>query len=405
MFQSNKLRRTVSANTISQNGDNWKNRKFFSIFVLTMLFSIANVCSYGQELVRDVGNNGLWGYIDRWSRELKIPYKYLDAKQFSEELAAVCFNEKWGYIDKTGKIVIPHKYERAKNFSEGIAAVRLDEKWGLIDRNGTEVVPCNYGSPSSAKYEFERVRREGIPQKQETTSPITENTSDIIVLKSGNEIKAKIIEITLTEIKYKAFDYLDGPLKTVAKSDVYVINYANGTREFFGAASKSSNSRGPIRPGEVAIGISPAFYLEKNLTMYGFSGKLRVGVAKPIRLELSSTFCFKNTKSSAYGIEVKAATTLWNIHLNMQTILTKDDRFLLYPLLGLGVSGLSIKMSALGESHTENITFFSMYFGAGFDVKLSKRLYFNVEPKYLLSIISGKAGHGFAPSAGFIIKF
>jgi hypothetical protein len=38
-------------------------------------------------------------------------------------MAAVEFNNKWGFIDKTGKELIPFKYDDCLNFSEGLAGV------------------------------------------------------------------------------------------------------------------------------------------------------------------------------------------------------------------------------------------------------------------------------------------
>ena len=82
------------------------------------------------------------------------------------------------------------------------------------------------------------LKREETPQKQEVTNPTTTNTPDIIMLKSGQEIKAKVTEITLSEIKYKQFEYLEGPTRTVSKSDVFVIIYENGTIGGFSACKK-----------------------------------------------------------------------------------------------------------------------------------------------------------------------
>ncbi|MCX7985750.1 MAG: WG repeat-containing protein [Bacteroidales bacterium] len=41
-------------------------------------------------------------------------------------------------MDKSGKEVIPLKYDDAGYFSEGLARVKLNDKWGYIDKNGTE---------------------------------------------------------------------------------------------------------------------------------------------------------------------------------------------------------------------------------------------------------------------------
>jgi WG containing repeat len=35
---------------------------------------------------------------------------------------------RYGYIDKSGKMVIPPQYVMADNFSEGLAAVESDDK-------------------------------------------------------------------------------------------------------------------------------------------------------------------------------------------------------------------------------------------------------------------------------------
>ena len=58
---------------------------------------------------------------------------------FSEGLATVKLNDKYGYIDKTGREVIPCKYDDAWNFSEGFAKVALNGKYGYIDETGKEV--------------------------------------------------------------------------------------------------------------------------------------------------------------------------------------------------------------------------------------------------------------------------
>jgi hypothetical protein len=58
---------------------------------------------------------------------------------------------------------------------------------------------------------------------------------DIITFRNGDEIKGKVTEITSSEIKYKRFENLDGPTIVVLKSDVFAINYENGTQEVVNA--------------------------------------------------------------------------------------------------------------------------------------------------------------------------
>ena len=56
-------------------------------------------------------------------------------------------------------------------------------------------------------------------------------SQDIITTKSGEDIKAKITEVTQTEIKYKKFDNLEGPIFSILKSEVIMIVYENGTKD------------------------------------------------------------------------------------------------------------------------------------------------------------------------------
>ena len=66
--------------------------------------------------------------------------------------------------------------------------------------------------------------------KTETQSDFV---SDIIITKKGDEIEVKVEEITSETIKYRKASQLDGPLRNIPKSDVFMIKYADGTKEVF----------------------------------------------------------------------------------------------------------------------------------------------------------------------------
>ena len=67
----------------------------------------------------------------------------------AEGLALYHQDRKFGYVDKTGRIVIPARFLEAHNFSQGLALVRLPyaeaEKLGarfaFINRQGEVVIP------------------------------------------------------------------------------------------------------------------------------------------------------------------------------------------------------------------------------------------------------------------------
>ena len=70
-------------------------------------------------------------------------------------------------------------------------------------------------------------------------------SQDIITTKTGEDILAKISEIGPTEIKYKKYDNLDGPMYTMLKSEVLMIRYENGTNDVF-KEEQASNAGRPL---------------------------------------------------------------------------------------------------------------------------------------------------------------
>ncbi len=83
-----------------------------------------------------------------------MPCNYDDPLYFSEGLAAVKLDGKWGYIDQAGQEVVPCKYDDALYFSEGLAAVKLDGKWGFLSVSAT---PTAQPSAQSVNVDSESV--------------------------------------------------------------------------------------------------------------------------------------------------------------------------------------------------------------------------------------------------------
>ena len=54
---------------------------------------------------------------------------------------------------------------------------------------------------------------------------------DLIVKCSGEIIKAKISEVVSADIKYKEFGKKDGPMLSIPKTEVFVLEYENGVRK------------------------------------------------------------------------------------------------------------------------------------------------------------------------------
>ena len=90
--------------------------------------------------------NGKYGFIDKRNGKVRIPFIYDDARNFSESLAKVEKDYKYGFIDKIGKEIIPPIYDYANNYSEGLVCVRCEGNggWGFIDKTGKVRVPFIY---------------------------------------------------------------------------------------------------------------------------------------------------------------------------------------------------------------------------------------------------------------------
>ena len=58
-------------------------------------------------------------------------------------------------------------------------------------------------------------------------------SQDIITLRTNEDIRAKVSEVTGDDIKYKKFDNQSGPTFTVPKTNVKMIRYENGTKDTF----------------------------------------------------------------------------------------------------------------------------------------------------------------------------
>ena len=102
-------------------------------------------------------NEGRFGYIDKSGKVVMEP-RFIVAKDFSEGMAVVRIDISsscnFGYVDRTGRIAIALRFCQAGPFSEGLAAVEtsaggfgrkvVDIAWGFIDKTGALSIPDKY---------------------------------------------------------------------------------------------------------------------------------------------------------------------------------------------------------------------------------------------------------------------
>ena len=95
----------------------------------------------------DIGD----GFIKKWK----------EVREYNEGLAGVKNADgRWGFIDKSGRLVIPYQWKKVLWFSEGLAGVQDDnEKWGFIDMTGKVALPFVWSNVQWFKNGRVRVQR------------------------------------------------------------------------------------------------------------------------------------------------------------------------------------------------------------------------------------------------------
>lgn len=93
--------------------------------------------------------DGKRGYINRFTLETAVPFKYDAAWSFYEDVAAVCEGDSIHYIDHKGKPINNIKFLRDKRYDNyayhgKYAAIPVGKKYGLIDKSGNWVLTPDY---------------------------------------------------------------------------------------------------------------------------------------------------------------------------------------------------------------------------------------------------------------------
>lgn len=81
-------------------------------------------------------------YINKVGELVSNTEVYKDAKLYTYKSED---DGKWGFCDKSGKVVVDCKYDRVTELNQyGFAGICQDDKWGVIDENGNVIVVPAY---------------------------------------------------------------------------------------------------------------------------------------------------------------------------------------------------------------------------------------------------------------------
>lgn len=91
---------------------------------------------------------------------------------------------------------------------------------------------------------------------QNLTKFNSDSSCDLIILRNGQEIQAKVLEVGQTEVKYKNCDNLSGPTFTKSKSEIFMIKHPNGTNTVIEESKKkifNDNSNTERNPSDKSL--------------------------------------------------------------------------------------------------------------------------------------------------------
>ena len=118
-------------------------------FVSDFNNGIARVGKFSDKM-----NSRMDGFIDKdgkiiipmkYKRNIASPMDLIDREdQFSEGLAKVSKNNKYGFIDINDNLVIDFQYDYVSRFTDGVAVARNNGKAGFINKKSEVVIPFDF---------------------------------------------------------------------------------------------------------------------------------------------------------------------------------------------------------------------------------------------------------------------
>ena len=248
-----------------------------------------------------VAKNGKWGYIDA-AGKIIIPTRYDGAGAFREGLARVTLNGKTVFIDTSGRTIISPQYDIVGDFSEDLAPVNVGEKrdprigliqdpgkWGYIDKSGRLVLPLRFTKADAFSEGLAAV-------KDDKRSGFIDHTGKLVI-ETSFDVSWGFHEgfaLVKSNLKMRYIDRLGRILQTSALDDNY---YGRDFSEGL-AAVKINDKWGYIdRQGKLVI--EPRF-----LEAWNFSEGL-AAVETPVDQRLEQPCRAPGDSTSSYTVSKK----------------------------------------------------------------------------------------------------
>lgn len=108
---------------------------------------------------------------------------------------------RWGFVDDKNVTMITYSFDEVRPFSEGLAAVRVNDKWGFVNLGGELVIPFRFDNDGLIMDSVDSTKSES-SIKTETTN------QNLNVSESDSESDSNVKGTSNTEIE-SAFIFID----------------------------------------------------------------------------------------------------------------------------------------------------------------------------------------------------
>jgi hypothetical protein len=104
---------------------------------------------------------------------------------------------------------------------------------------------------------------------------------DTIVIRNGDEIRAKVEEVQVTEIKYRKYENLTGPLYSIKKSEIFMVKYENGSKDVFDNQQTETTPSVEKAGTSVSPNVPATIYFYRPPKFIGAANEIIVGTIVP----------------------------------------------------------------------------------------------------------------------------
>ncbi len=240
-------------------------------------------------------------------------------------------------------------------------------------------------------------------------SVMVSRAQDIITTRSGEDIQAKVEEVSPLMIKYKRFSNLDGPSYSISTAQVVMIRYQNGEKDIFdGVPVNMAYSDGPVLEGlrykQLKHIYNPKMYIRQYDDKYspgwlGFASYVFPGLGQAIEGEWwrAAGFLVGNvilTSITSAGIDVHYTSVPGSSKTDADYDISTASVISALANVGLNIWSIvdAVRIAKVKNMYIQDLR--AQRYGAGLDVRL--------EP--FLASAPSPARSGFTPAAGLSFK-